>query len=79
MRQAAQYAWMGLPWRRRGMRACRRYYSFEGADGKNYTLLQVEGQLNDRNGIFEYILDSNGYVTHQRFIINGVYTGTPNQ
>lgn len=23
MRQAAQYAWMGLPWLRRGMRACR--------------------------------------------------------
>lgn len=32
--------------------------------GKNNTLLQVEGSINGKTGIFEYILNKNGQVTH---------------
>lgn len=54
-------------------------YEIKGNDGGNYTLLQVEGQLDNVSGIFEYILDGNGDITHQRFIAGGKYTGMPNQ
>ena len=56
-----------------------RTYSFTGGDGKSYTLLQTRGQLDGADGIFEYITNDMGQVTHQRFIKNGIYTGTPNQ
>lgn len=54
-------------------------FSFTGGDGSSYTLLQTKGQLDGNGGIFEYILNSNGQVTHQRFINGGTYTGFPNQ
>ena len=53
--------------------------SFLGADRKSYTLLQVNGNLNSSNGIYEYIINSSGEITHQRFIIGGKITGFPNQ
>ena len=53
--------------------------SIIGKDGKLYTLLQTKGQLNDSDGIFEYIINNLGQVTHQRFINGGIYTGFPNQ
>lgn len=56
-----------------------RAYSFTGGDTRPYTLLQTQGQLNDVNGIYEYISDSLGQVTHQRFIPEGIYTGFSNQ
>ena len=56
-----------------------RTYSFRGGDNKPYTLLQTKGQLDGVDGIFEYITNSAGQVTHQRFIKNGTYTGFPNQ
>ncbi len=54
-------------------------FVFKGGDGATYTLLQTKGVLNDKVGIYEYIYDSSGKVTHQRFISNGVITGKPNQ
>jgi hypothetical protein len=41
-------------------------------------LYQVEGTLNGKPGIFEWIVDQ-GQVTHRRFIPDGKITGFPNQ
>ena len=54
-------------------------FSITGGDGVQRTLLQVEGGLNGSTGIFEYIIDSNGNITYQLFIKDGVITGFPNQ
>ena len=56
-----------------------RTYSFTNNDGKSYTLLQTKGQLNGADGIYEYITNGKGEVTHQIFIKDGGYTGFPNQ
>ncbi len=53
--------------------------SFTGGDNRSYTLLQTKGQLDGADGIFEYITNDAGQVTHQRFIKGGIYTGFPNQ
>lgn len=53
-------------------------FSIVGGDGINYTLLQVEGGVNGKDGIFEYIINAAGEVTHQRFKVGGVISGTPN-
>lgn len=42
-----------------------RTYSFTGGDGRSYTLLQTRGQYNEIDGIFEYITNDIGQVTHQ--------------
>ena len=52
---------------------------FVGNDGKNYVLYQRKGVMNDSSGIFEYIKNEDGQITHQRFIEGGVITKTPNQ
>lgn len=56
-----------------------RVYSLTGGDTKPYTLLQTQGQLNNIEEIFEYVLNPIGQVTHQRFIPGGIYTGFANQ
>jgi hypothetical protein len=55
-----------------------------GGDGSAYTLLQTTGELTTtrygtQSGIYEYMVDGNGTVTHQRFIAGGVINGIPNQ
>ena len=53
----------------------------KGIDGivtRQSELYQVEGGLNSKQGIFEWIVDQN-QVTHRRFIPNGKITGFPNQ
>ena len=56
-----------------------RTYSFTGGDNKSYTLLQTKGQFDGEDGIYEYIINDVGEVTHQIFIKGGTYTGFPNQ
>ena len=41
-------------------------------------LRQIQGNLNEQDGIFEWIVDQ-GKVTHRRFIRRGKITGFPNQ
>jgi len=54
-------------------------FTIKGGDGIERKLLQAEGAFNNKEGIFEYIYDNKGNVTHQRFIEGGSVTGTPNQ
>jgi len=49
-----------------------------GGDGINRSLYQIEGSLNGKAGIFEWIVEGNK-CTHRRFIENGIITGKPNQ
>ena len=56
-----------------------RVNTFRGGDGSHYTLLQTYGGLDNNSGIYEYVLNKKGQVTHQRFIKDGVMTGEPNQ
>ena len=55
-----------------------RVFALRGGDGITRNLLQVEGELNDVKGIFEWIVGPEG-LTHQRFIKGGQITGLPNQ
>mgnify|MGYP003575934063 FL=1 len=54
-------------------------FPLRGGDGVERILLQTPGDLNGKNGIYEYIYDPVGKVTHQRFIEGGTVTGFPNQ
>lgn len=54
-------------------------FELKGGDGVVRTLVQAPGEVNGQKGIFEYIINKAGQVTHQIFIKDGVVTGLPNQ
>ena len=56
-----------------------RVFPLRGGDGTNNTLTQMPGSMNNKPGIFEWIVNSKMELTHQRFIPDGRITGTPNQ
>ncbi|MBR0128446.1 MAG: hypothetical protein IJM09_01380, partial [Neisseriaceae bacterium] len=55
-------------------------FSLKGGDGVERSLYQVEGSLNGKSGVFEWIVDPNPAkgVVHRRFIENVPVTGKPN-
>jgi filamentous hemagglutinin len=57
-------------------------FQITGGDGVQRTLYQLPGELNDKPGTFERIVDDSGdnpVITHQRFIFGDNVTGYPNQ
>jgi len=50
-----------------------------GGDNIKRELYQIKGSNNGKKGIFEWIVEPNGDVSHRRFIEDGVITGKPNQ
>jgi hypothetical protein len=56
-----------------------RLFTIRGGDGKSYNLTQMEGAVDGKSGIFEWLVNSTGELTHQRFIPAGKITGMPNQ
>jgi len=56
-----------------------RLFTIRGGDGKSYNLTQMEGAVDGKLGIYEWLVNSKGELTHQRFIPDGRITGTPNQ
>ena len=57
-------------------------FTITGGDGVDRDLYQVQGELNGKPGIYEWIVDRSGsepLITHQRFIPGGRITGGPNQ
>ncbi|GEM_PF-2829113 len=53
-------------------------FPIRGGDGVQRQLLQTLGELDGKKGVFEYILDANGAITHQRFKVGGIINGIPN-
>ncbi|MDR1426057.1 MAG: hypothetical protein LBI70_03675 [Rickettsiales bacterium] len=56
-------------------------FNLKGGDGNpNYKLIQTEGSLDSKHhnykGIYEYIMNDKGQITHERFVENGKITGT---
>jgi hypothetical protein len=56
-----------------------RFFSIKGNDGLTHNLTQMKGEVNGKKGIFEWIVNAEGKLTHQRFIPGGKITGLPNQ
>lgn len=50
----------------------------KNGDTTTVTLLQVEGMVDGKKGIFEYIINKDGKVTHQLFKPDKTITGKPN-
>ena len=53
-------------------------FNLMGNDGIQRTVLQVSGTLNNKNGIFEYIIEANGTISHQLFKPGGIINDIPN-
>ncbi|KJF66930.1 hypothetical protein RS75_14965 [Rhizobium nepotum 39/7] len=56
-----------------------RVFTIRGNDGQSYNLTQMVGSVDGKAGIFEWIVDAQKQLTHQRFIPGGRINGTPNQ
>jgi hypothetical protein len=57
-------------------------FTITGGDGVARDLYQFPGELNDKPGVYEWIIDRSGsepVIVHQRFIPGGSVTGGPNQ
>lgn len=54
-------------------------FTITGGDGVKRSLLQTTGSFNGKDGIFEFIYEKTGYITHQRFIEGVDVTGVPNK
>ncbi|QDH21617.1 hypothetical protein [Saccharibacillus brassicae] len=54
-------------------------FNSTGGDGVKRTLLQVNGEMNGKSSIYEYLLQPGGTVSHQLFINGGEITGKLNQ
>jgi hypothetical protein len=57
-------------------------FTIRGGDGVARELYQLPGAVNDKPGVFEWIVDRSGsepVINHQRFIPGGRMTGLPNQ
>ena len=54
-------------------------YSLVGGDGISRRFFQIEGSNNGKIGVFEWIVEPNGNISHRRFINGGTLTGKPNQ
>ncbi|TKJ04165.1 hypothetical protein FC702_13875, partial [Bacillus cereus] len=50
-----------------------------GGDRISRIFFQTEGSNGGKKGVFEWIVEPNGNVSHRRFIENGTVTGKPNQ
>jgi len=53
-------------------------FNVTGGDGINRTLLQVTGELNGRAGVFEFLIQPNGTISHQLFKPGGIINGLIN-
>jgi hypothetical protein len=56
-----------------------KHFTIKNRDGSYVNLFQVEGGYLKSEGIFEWIVDAKGHLTHKLFIENGKITGHPNQ
>jgi len=54
-------------------------WSIRGGDGVYRSLYQIKGTLRGAPGIFEWMVETNGILTHRVFIPNGKITGIPNK
>ena len=54
------------------------HYKLNSGDGTTSTLTQIPGSLNGKSGRYEYIVNSSGKLTHQRFVEGGTINGIPN-
>ncbi len=55
-----------------------RSFPLKGNDGVTRTLFQVKGKVNGELGVFEYIIDTDGTITHQLFKKGKKVNGVPN-